>query len=145
MIKKQRQDIIIEIVSCEDITTQEILKSKLEEKGINVTQATLSRDINELKLKKESNGIYRYIQPIKMDMVCPQILKDSVKDIVFAMNTVVLKCHTGMAQAACATIDKMDCTDIVGTLAGDDTVFILMPDKEEAEIFCKTLRNMILK
>ena len=80
-----------------------------------------------------------------MDMVCPQILKDSVKDIVFAMNTVVLKCHTGMAQAACATIDKMDCTDIVGTLAGDDTVFILMPDKEEAEIFCKSLRNMILK
>lgn len=144
MVKKQRQDMIIKIVSCEEITTQEMLKSKLEEKGINVTQATLSRDINELKLKKESNGIYRYIQPIKMDMVCPQILKDSVTDIVYAMNTVVLKCHTGMAQAACATIDKMECTDIVGTLAGDDTVFILMPDKEEAEVFCNTLRNMIL-
>ena len=107
MTKKQRQDKIIEIVGSHDITTQEMLKKYLEDIGIDVTQATLSRDINELNLKKETDGIYKYTVPLKNMVECPAILKDSVVDIVYAMNTVVIKCHTGMAQAACATIDKI--------------------------------------
>ena len=110
---------------------------------VNVTQATLSRDINELNLKKDSNGIYKYSVPLKNMTECPAILHDAITDIVYAMNTVVIKCHTGMAQAACATLDKMQCTGIVGTLAGDDTIFVLMPDAASAEKFCTSLKEMI--
>lgn len=143
MQKRQRQDKIIEIIQNNDVSTQEMLKAYLEEAGIIVTQATLSRDINELNLKKESGGIYRYCIPLKDMMECPAILKDSIIDIVYAMNTVVIKCHTGMAQAACATLDKMQCTGIVGTLAGDDTIFVLMPDVAMADKFCNSLRELI--
>ncbi|MCD7731216.1 MAG: ArgR family transcriptional regulator [Oscillospiraceae bacterium] len=144
MVKKQRQDKIIEIISSNEITTQEMLKKYLEDIGIDVTQATLSRDINELNLKKESNGVYKYTVPLKNLIECPAILKDSVIDVLYAMNTVVIKCHTGMAQAACATIDKMEYTDIVGTIAGDDTIFVLMPDEKSAAALCGNLRDMIL-
>ena len=144
MIKKQRQDKIIEIVQNNDISTQEMLKKHLENIGITVTQATLSRDINELNLKKEANGVYRYTVPVKRHLECPPIFKDAVIDIVYAMNTIVIKCHTGMAQAACATLDKMDCPEIVGTIAGDDTIFILTPNEEIADEFCNDLRVMIL-
>lgn len=144
MTKKQRQDKIIEIIGSHDITTQEMLKKYLEDIGIDVTQATLSRDINELNLKKEANGIYKYTVPLKNMVECPAILKDSVVDIVYAMNTVVIKCHTGMAQAACATIDKMQYTGIVGTIAGDDTIFVLMPNENSAAELCGNLRDMIM-
>ena len=144
MLKKDRQDKIIEIVQNNEITTQEMLKMHLEMMGITVTQATLSRDINELNLKKEASGVYKYSVPLKDMIECPAILKDSIIDIVYAMNTVVIKCHTGMAQAACATLDKMQCTGIVGTIAGDDTIFVLMPDIASAEKFCISLREMIL-
>lgn len=144
MIKKERQNIIIDIISKNEISTQEMLKEYLEKKGINVTQATLSRDINELNLKKKADGVYKYIAPLKDFMECPPILKNSVRDIVYAMNTVVLKCHTGMAQAACATLDRMEYIGIVGTIAGDDTIFVLMPNEKAAEDFCESLRSMIL-
>ena len=144
MVKKQRQDKIIEIIQNNEISTQEMLKLYLEAVGINVTQATLSRDINELNLKKESNGVYKYSVPLKNLTECPAILRDAITEILYAMNTVVIKCHTGMAQAACATLDKMQCTGIVGTLAGDDTIFVLMPDTASAEKFCSSLREMIL-
>lgn len=144
MVKKERQNIIIDIISKNEISTQEMLKEHLEKHGINVTQATLSRDINELNLKKEADGVYKYITPLKDIMECPPIFKDSVLDIVYAMNTVVLKCHTGMAQAACATLDRMKYVGIVGTIAGDDTIFVLMPSEKAAADFCENLRDMIL-
>lgn len=144
MVKKERQSIIIDIISNNEITTQEMLKEHLEKRGINVTQATLSRDINELNLKKEADGVYKYITPLKDLIDCPPILKDSVRDIVYAMNMIVLKCHTGMAQAACATLDKMDNMGIVGTIAGDDTIFVLMPSEKAAADLCGSLRDMIL-
>ncbi|MGN1135498.1 MAG: arginine repressor [Oscillospiraceae bacterium] len=144
MVKKERQSIIIDIISNNEISTQEMLKEHLEKRGINVTQATLSRDINELNLKKEADGVYKYITPLKDLVDCPPILKDSVRDIVYAMNMIVLKCHTGMAQAACATLDKMDHMGIVGTIAGDDTIFVLMPSEKAAADLCGSLRDMIL-
>ena len=62
---------------------------------------------------------------------------------VYAMNTVVIKCHTGMAQAVCAMLDKMECSTVVGTLAGDDTIFVLLYNEDEASIFCKNLHDLI--
>ena len=142
--KRKRQSEILSIISEYEVENQETLKQLLEQRGYSVTQATVSRDINELNLKKEANGIYKYTVPLKNMVECPAILKDSVVDIVYAMNTVVIKCHTGMAQAACATIDKMQCTGIVGTIAGDDTIFVLMPNENSAAELCGNLRDMIM-
>ena len=144
-MKKQRQNKIIEIIEKYEVTTQEALKKHLEDEGIIVTQATLSRDINELNLKKKvsSTGTNIYVCVKKKAVQCPAIFKDAVIDIVYAMNTVVIKCHTGMAQAACATLDKMEDTGIVGTIAGDDTIFALMKNESEASEFAEELRMLV--
>ena len=144
-MKKQRQDKIIEIIESREVTTQDALKQYLEENGITVTQATLSRDINELNLRKEMppSGMYKYVRVKKKELQCPAIFKDSVTDVVYAMNTVVIKCHTGMAQAACATLDKMGCPEIVGTIAGDDTIFALMKNEDAAADFTEELKALI--
>ena len=146
-MKKQRQNKIIEIIENYEITTQEALKKHLEDNGIAVTQATLSRDINELNLKKEmtASGAYIYVRVPKSEIQCPAIFKDAVVDIVYAMNTVVIKCHTGMAQAACATLDKMNCSEIVGTIAGDDTIFALMKSEAAAADFTDELKSFLFE
>ncbi len=145
-MKKQRQNKIIEIIDKYEVTTQEALKKHLEDEGIAVTQATLSRDINELNLKKKvsATGANIYVCVKKKAVQCPTIFKDAVIDVVYAMNIVVIKCHTGMAQAACATLDKMEDTGIVGTIAGDDTIFALMKNESEASEFAEELR-LIMK
>ena len=144
-MKKQRQNKIIEIIEKYEITTQETLKKYLEDEGIIVTQATLSRDINELNLKKRvsATGANISVYAKKKAIQCPAIFKDSVIDVVYAMNTVVIKCHTGMAQAACATLDKMEDTEIVGTIAGDDTIFALMKNESDASEFAEELRILV--
>lgn len=144
-MKKQRQNKIIEIIESYEVTTQEALKKHLEDEGITVTQATLSRDINELNLKKKvsATGANIYVCVKKKAVQCPAIFKDAVIDVVYAMNTVVIKCHTGMAQAACATLDKMDNTEIVGTIAGDDTIFALMKNESDASEFAEELRLLV--
>ena len=144
-MKKHRQNKIIEIIEKYEVTTQEALKKHLEDEGIIVTQATLSRDINELNLKKKvsATGANIYVCIKKKAVQCPAIFKDAVIDVVYAMNTVVIKCHTGMAQAACATLDKMEETGIVGTIAGDDTIFALMKNESDAYEFAEELRLLV--
>ncbi|MDE6762456.1 MAG: ArgR family transcriptional regulator [Oscillospiraceae bacterium] len=145
-MKKQRQNKIIEIIERYEITTQDALKKRLGDEGIIVTQATLSRDINELDLRKElsSSGAYIYVRTQRSAVQCPPIFRDSVVNIDHALNTVVIKCHTGMAQAVCALLDKMDCLEIVGTIAGDDTIFALMRSESAACEFADLLKEMIL-
>lgn len=142
-MKKQRQSRIIELIEQHEIATQDILKQYLEADGIAVTQATLSRDINELNLKKQASatGVYVYVRAKKADFRCPQIFKDSVISVDYALNTVVIKCNTGMAQAVCATLDKMNCDGVVGTLAGDDTIFVLMKTEAAAADFTGELSS----
>lgn len=146
-MKRQRQNKIIEIIGRCEITTQDALKKRLEDEGIVVTQATLSRDINELDLRKElsESGAYIYVRARRSAVQCPPIFRDSISDIDYAMNTVVIKCHTGMAQAACAVLDKMDCSEIVGTIAGDDTIFALMRSEAAAYEFADGLKEMLLR
>ena len=133
-MKKQRQNKIIEIIEKHDVATQEDLKKYLEAEGIVTTQATLSRDINELNLKKQmsATGVYIYVRTKRSNMECPAFFRESVVEVAYAMNTVVIKCHAGMAQAACAALDKMNCDDVVGTIAGDDTIFALMKTEAAA-------------
>lgn len=144
-MKSHRQNKIIELIERYEIATQDALKKRLEDEGIAVTQATLSRDINELDLRKEPSpsGAYIYVRAQRSEMQLPAIFRDSVADIDYALNTVVIKCHTGMAQAACAMLDKMDRGEIVGTIAGDDTIFALMRSEAAACEFADGLKDMI--
>lgn len=144
-MKKQRQNKILEIIDRYEISTQEELKRRLEESGISVTQATLSRDINELRIKKISSeeGAYIYAAAKRPAVEYPPIFADSVVEAVYALNTVVIKCNTGMAQAVCATLDRLDCCDILGTIAGDDTIFALMKTEAAAAEFTEELNDFI--
>ncbi len=140
-MKTIRHNAILEIVSENAVETQEMLRAKLLERGIEATQATLSRDINELGLVKNED---RYCLPDKRTLSLPQIIIDSVKEIDYAMNTVVFKCLAGTAMAVCAAFDSTD-SGAVGTLAGDDTIFILMRSEKEAVSFVKDMRSVIFK
>lgn len=147
-MKSQRHNLILKLVSENIISTQEELQNILAEKGCNVTQATVSRDIKELALIKTctSAGKYKYAVPaLKKDYIHQRdgmiltILSNSVVSVDFALNTVVVKCHTGMAQAVCAKLDNTELENAVGTLAGDDTIFILMRTEKDALRLVKEL------
>ena len=107
-MKNRRQEKILELIAAADVDTQEALQKMLINCGFPVTQATISRDIRELKLMKTSapNGGYRYVTP-DSSTARRSLLTDTVIGVDYAMNTVVIKCHTGMAQAACAALDMM--------------------------------------
>lgn len=152
-MKSQRQKLIVQIISDEVIDTQENLRDALERHGMKVTQATVSRDINELCLIKTvtSSGKYRYSLPILKKRELAEksntilgIISNGIISIDFAMNTVVVKCHTGMAQAVCAKLDNIGMENVVGTIAGDDTIFILMRTVKDAENLTKELSEVIL-
>lgn len=146
-MKKERHEKIIDIIRNNIVDTQELLKELLSKQGIEVTQATLSRDIRELKLFKDydDDKNYRYVVPDNSLPVFPQMFIDSVISVDFGMNMVVLKCHTGMAMAACAILDKINYSEILGTIAGDDTIFVLMKSEEKADWFSEKMNNLLLK
>ena len=148
-MKEKRHGKILEIIRNNDIFTQEELQSKLSECGFKVTQATVSRDIRELKLVKVINkdGFYHYAVPegdnIGKQSKLRNIFSGSVKSVDYAGNIVVVKCHTGMAQAVCASLDAMKYEEIVGTIAGDDTIFILLRTELNAKKFVETLKMLL--
>lgn len=143
-MKNKRHYKILDIVKMHDVETQEMLRDLLLEYGYKVTQATVSRDIKELRLVKKmtKNGVYKYAVPVG-NQFKQNIFTDTVLGIDYAMNTVVVKCHTGMAQAACAALDSMEYNGIVGTLAGDDTIFVLMRNEAEARKLVKTFKELV--
>ena len=120
--------------------TQEQLRSLLGDRGIDVTQATLSRDIKELGLIKDGD---RYRPPEKNFSEIPALFKESVTEIDYAMNTAVIKCRAGTAMAVCAAFDELSYSKAVGTLAGDDTIFILMRSERDAAAFVKEMKGKI--
>ena len=130
-MKRKRHALILELIQQYEITTQDELLAKLRENGFEVTQATVSRDIKELRLVKamSPSGQYRYMagaaQGDEYLAKFYTIFSGSVISVDYAGNTCVVKCYAGMAQAACAAIDAMHFEGIVGTLAGDDTIFVL--------------------
>ena len=151
-MKSQRQQLILKIVSEQNIDTQENLQKVLREHGCVCTQATVSRDIKDLALIKTMTaaGEYKYSIPSfkrnsfdnKNDMIYT-IMSDSVIDVDYAVNTVVVKCKTGMAQAICAKLDGTDIDNVVGTIAGDDTIFILMRTERDAVRRVKELTGIL--
>ena len=148
-MKKKRHAAIKEIIAGHGIETQEDLLNHLREAGFDVTQATVSRDIKELRLIKatDDNGLYRYMSPRSdgdtSGVNYNDIFVKAAKTVDYAVNNVVVKCHTGMAQAACAALDCMNWSMIVGTLAGDDTIFIITRSEEQAQVLTKELNQML--
>lgn len=148
-MKEKRHRKILEIIRSTDVFTQEELQSLLDGYGFKVTQATVSRDIRELKLVKviNSDGLYRYALPEgetdSRKSKLKRIFESSVKSIDYAGNIAVIKCYTGMAQAVCASLDSMKYEQVVGTIAGDDTIFILLRTERNAMQFAETLKTLI--
>ena len=130
-MKKKRLETILKLIEKYSISTQEELMQRLNDNGFNVTQATVSRDINELRIVKMmgSDGQYRYAaNRSDSDELLAKFKNIFVQSVIssdYSGNTIVIKCHTGMAQAACAAFDSMHWDGLVGTLAGDDTIFAL--------------------
>ena len=145
-MKNLRQETILKIIEEQPVFTQEMLVTILQNQGWNVTQATVSRDIKALGLRKitDSKGTH-YIKPSIGTPPQParahanSILNNGIIDVVQAQNFVIIKCYAGMAGAVCATIDNMHFQGIAGSIAGDDTIFICAMDNENAI----EIRNML--
>lgn len=149
-MKNNRQAMILEIISQENIETQEQLLTRLQARGINSTQATISRDIKQMHLIKQpaGQGVYKYAVSdnrtrLNFAEKLRTIFRESITSIAYAQNIVVIKTMPGLASAACSALDNMDLPYMVGSLAGDDTAFLLMKDTESAEDFCEEIKEML--
>lgn len=154
-MKSARHKKILELIEQYPIDRQEDLLQHLNAVGFSVTQATVSRDIRELHLVKVAAGAgqYRYVSaalaggqqrhsPSRFEM----IFRESVLKVDYAGHTVLVKCFSGMANAACELFDSMQWNhEVVGTLAGDDTFLILMRTEQDARAICETLSQYILQ
>ena len=149
-MKTQRQAKIMEIISNQDVETQEQLLDALRAAGFNSTQATISRDIKELRIIKEltSFGTYRYTTSTKevsgsFSSRLNTIFRECVTDFDYAQNLMVIKTIPGLASAAGSAIDAMNMSVVIGTLAGDDTVLVVMRDTNAAAAFYGEIKNLL--
>ena len=147
-MKNKRQAKIPEIIENEVIETQEEIAQRLKEAGMDVTQATISRDIKELRLIKvmTSDGRYKYAPFTKTENVLLNrlmtIFSESYVSSDYANNIVVVKTLPGMAQASASAIDSLKQSEIVGSIAGDDTVFIVCRNEKIARKFVDRLKKL---
>lgn len=148
-MKSQRQAKIMEIISNQNVETQEQLQAALQKEGFRCTQATISRDIKEMRIVKEltSFGTYRYTTSANemsgsFSSRLNTIFRECVVSYDYAQNILVIRTLPGLASAAGSAIDAMNMSAVVGTLAGDDTVMVVMRDTNSAAAFCGEIRNL---
>lgn len=148
-MKKTRHEAILRIIETECITTQTELLEKLNEEGYETTQATISRDIKDLRLVKRPDELGRSCYTVdkgnggELTGKYKSVFSHSVVTVDYAGKMVVIKCYTGMASAACAALDAMHWEGVVGTIAGDDTIFVLCRNDEIAERTMATIKDVI--
>ena len=149
-MKTKRQAKIMEIITTHNIETQEQLLEALHQSSYQSTQATISRDIKELRIVKELTpmGSYRYTaaaaeKPGTFSSRLNPIFRECATHYDYAQNMVVIKTMPGLANAACAAIDAMNMSVVLGTLAGDDTAFIVMRDAAAAAAFCAEIKKLL--
>ena len=149
-MKSQRQAKIMEIISTRNVETQEQLLESLREAGYHSTQATISRDIKELRIVKEltSMGTYRYTTSQgevtgSFSSRLNTIFRECVTGLDYAQNIVVIHTLPGLASAAGSAIDAMNLSVNLGCLAGDDTVMVVMRDNNAAAAFCGEIKNLV--
>ena len=149
-MKNQRQAKILEIISNRNVETQEQLLAALQEAGFRGTQATISRDIKELRIIKEQTnmGTYRYATSSNelsgsFSNRMNTIFRECVVSFDYAQNIVVIHTLPGLASAAASAIDAMNISAVLGSLAGDDTVMVVMRDNNAAAAFCGEIKSLI--
>ena len=149
-MKTKRQAKIMEIITNQDVETQEQLLEALKEAGFHSTQATISRDIKELRIIKQltSFGTYRYTTSTKemsgsFSSRLNTIFRECITEYDYAQNIMVIKTIPGLASAAGSAIDAMNMSVVVGTLAGDDTVIVVMRDNNAAAAFYAEIKNLL--
>ncbi len=149
-MKFKRHNTILRLISENDVETQQQLAEMLVKEGFPATQATVSRDIKELNIIKvhDHDEHYKYAVAKTEGQTSDTskfhtIFRESVLSIDYAVNTVVIRTLTGSASAAAAAIDSMHLPNVVGTLAGDDTIFIVMRSQVKAQDFCTDMRNFL--
>jgi len=149
-VKSQRQAKIMEIISNRNVETQEQLLALLQAEGFRGTQATISRDIKELRIVKELTnlGTYRYTTATNevtgsFSARLNTIFRECVTGFDYAQNIIVIRTLPGLASAAGSAIDAMNMSMVVGSLAGDDTVMVVMRDNNAAAAFCGEIKNLI--
>ena len=149
-MKNDRQAMILDIISQENIETQEQLLDALKAAGFNSTQATISRDIKELRIVKDltSFGTYRYTTSAKevagtFSSRLNTIFRECVTGFDYSQNLMVIKTLPGLAGAAASAIDGMNMSVVLGTQAGDDTVLVVMRDNNAAAVFYGEIKNLL--
>ena len=144
-MKTSRHGKILEIIRGNNVRTQKELADFLEQSGVKVTQATLSRDIKDLKLIKVHNDsgdtVYAVGGEEPRYHATGTIFSESVLSVDYAMNIVVIKTLSGMAQGVGSLLDRMNIPDILGSIAGDDTIMIVTHTEEEAKKVASDLEN----
>jgi transcriptional regulator of arginine metabolism len=148
-MRYSRQNKILDIINTHEVETQERLVALLRKSGYKVTQATISRDIKELQLVKtlSSTGKYKYTigtnveQPISDRYI--KIFKETIQTVAYSGNMVVIKTLSGCANAACEAIDILNIPNMVGTIAGENTIFLLVNDPANAPAIVNRFNEMI--
>ena len=149
-MKTKRHSKIVELINSYDIETQEELAQRLEEDGFAVTQATVSRDIRDLKLSKVvmANGKQKYSLMPKQDGISEKyvrILGEAFVSMDMAQNILVVKTVSGMAMAAAAALDSMQMSEIVGCIAGDDTIMAAIRSTDDTVVVMERIRKLVYK
>ena len=149
-MKSQRQSKILEIIAKRNIETQEQLLTALQQEGFGGTQATISRDIKELRIVKELTGLGTYRYTTSTNEVAGSftsrlntIFKECVVSYDYAQNIIVIHTLPGLAAAAGSAVDAMNLSAVLGTLAGDDTVMVVMRDNNAAAAFCGEIKGLM--
>lgn len=148
-MKVTRHAKILEIINSKDVETQEELADELKKSGMNITQATVSRDIKELKLIKvlSESGKYKYATIMHTENFLSNKLVNIFSQTVIGVENVdkfvILKTISGSASAAAEAIDSLNFDGIAGTIAGDNTIFVLARDNEKAQIITRKMKKMI--
>ena len=154
-MKSKRQKLICDLILKYEIETQEELVSKLLEAGCKVTQATISRDIRELRLTKivGESGVQKYALPAQDASIqtplagirFSRVLQEGFISVDIAGNIVVMRTMTGMAMAVAAALDHLNLQEIVGTIAGDDTIFMAVRSEESAKRLCEKIETLVAR
>lgn len=148
-MKTNRQSKIIEIIQKNEVETQDELSALLEKDGFRVTQATVSRDIRELKLTKipTAGGRQKYAvitdAPENLSKKYERVLREGFLSMDMAQNILVIKTVSGMASAVCAAIDAMKMREIVGSIAGDDTIMCVIRTVDDTYAVMKKIRRIV--
>lgn len=148
-MKNERQKQILDLILRYEIETQDEMISRLRDEGYNVTQATISRDMRELKLTKTltARGTYKYVvnQPKgnSIGVTFNHAVAESIVSVDYALNTVVIKTYPGLAQAVASGVDALNMNSILGCVGGDDTIIVVCRDEASSADICTKIKELM--